>query len=152
MRFIFSQTIWAPGAIPADEWKFRNLKRIMFPIVDMFFLFAGLSAAINGLPAINQIFPSFVVGTFSYLLMGSAFLCFIGVSFPRLWPIEITGLSILLGLMVGFFLSVSLVDPSGEENKGFALFITGIAICPVVWRFTLLGSEWQQRRVDRAGE
>lgn len=147
MKRIFSMSIWASGAIPADEWKYRNLKRVMFPVVDLLFFLAGLSGARYGVPAISEFFPDQVVDFFAYILSMIALICLTGVAFPRLWLVEILGKSILLGLMVGYFVALFLLTAVGEGNRGFVLLIAAVALSPVVWRMSLLGSEWQDRRV-----
>lgn len=147
MKFLYRYSIWAPNAIPAEEWKYRNLKRVMFPVIDLLYLLAGLSAARRGVPAISEIYPEPVVTFFSYLLCLSAFVCLIGVSFPRLWAFEIAGKSILLGLMFGYFIALLLLTFTQVGNRDFVLFVAGVAVCPIIWRLSLLGSEWQNRRM-----
>lgn len=145
MRKLYLASIWAPDAIPIEEWKYRNLKRIMFPVVDLLFVLAGIAAVREGVPAINEFFPGYIVTAFSYLLILAGFVCLIGVSFPRLWPVEIAGKSVLLGLITGFILSLFILICFGESQRGFAFAIACVSICPIYWRLTLLGNEWQSR-------
>lgn len=147
MRKLFLLSIWAPDAIPADEWKYRNLKRVMFPVIDFIFILGGISAAYYGVPAISEFFPELVVNSFSALLCTTAFICFLGVSFPRQWRLEILGKTILFGLIVGYITALFILTAVGEGNRGFVLAIALVAICPIAWRLTLLGSEWQERRL-----
>ena len=146
MRKLYLNSIWAPGAIPLNEWKYRNLKRVMFPIVDFFFFFAGISATRHGVPAISEFFPNVVVDSFAILLSASALVCFIGVAFPKLWGLEMGGKAVIIGLMVGFISSILILTLSGDTSKVFVLIVASIAVCPVVWRISLLGTEWQDRR------
>jgi hypothetical protein len=149
MKFLLSQSIWAHDAIPADEWKYRNLKRVMFPVIDFFFLLAGLAAARFGVPAISLFFDEVVVDFFSYILCFSALFALIGVAFPRLWPMEILGKSVLLSLITTYFVALFILTSVGEGNRGFVLMIAAVALCPLVWRLSLLGAEWQKRNVDK---
>lgn len=147
MRRIYNASIWAHDAIPTSEWKYRNLKRVMFPAIDFLFILGGLSAAKYGVPAISEFFPDMFVDLFAYTLSVVAFTCLIGVLFPRLWPLEVGGKSALLGLMVGYFVALFMLTAAGEGNRGFVLLVAAVALCPIVWRLSLLGSEWQERRL-----
>lgn len=146
MKRIFAMSIWAAGAIPADEWKYRNLKRVMFPVVDVLFILSGVSAAYYGVPAISEFFPRVIVDSFASTLSLSGIVAFLGVAFPRLWPFEIGARSIILGLMVVYFMSLFILTSVGEGNRGFVLGIAAISIVLLIFRLTLLGSEWQDRR------
>lgn len=152
MGKLFQASIWAPGAIPAEEWKYRNLKRIMFPSIDLFFILAGLSAAIHGVPEISEFFPEPVVDIFSYLLSLVALVCFVGVSFPSQWRLEILGKTILFGLMVAYAIALLILLVDGGASRGFVLFVSIVTLHPIVWRLSLLGSEWQLRRLESKEE
>lgn len=151
MRGLYAKSIWAHDAIPPAEWKYRNLKRVMFPVIDFLFILGGFSAARYGVPAISEFFPDLVVDLFSYALSLVAAVCFIGVLFPRLWPMEIAGKVTLLTLMTGYFVSLLLLTAAGEGNRGFVLIVAAIALCPIVWRLSLLATEWQTRRLLARG-
>jgi hypothetical protein len=147
MRRILALSIWAADAIPADEWKYRNLKRVMFPVIDFLFILGGFSAARYGIPAISEFFPDPVVDLFAYALSAVAFGCLLGVAFPRLWALEALAKSALLSLITGYVAALFLLTAVGEGNRGFVLIIAAVALCPVVWRLTMLGGEWQDRRL-----
>ena len=149
MRRILSASIWSPTAIPAEEWKYRNLKRVMFPTIDFLFILGGLSAARFGIPAISEFFPDPVVDAFSYVLSAVGLACLIGVSFPRLWGLEMVSKILLLTQVVGYVTALFLLTAAGEGNRGFVLIIAAVAVCPVLWRLTLLASEWSERRAQR---
>jgi len=147
MHKLLLASIWAPGAIPPAEWKYRNLKRIMYPVIDALFFIAGFSGARFGVPAISEFFPDAFVDGFSYTLSAIAAICFIGVAFPSQWRLEIFGKSVLFGLMVGYFIALFILTAVGEDSRGFVVLVAAVALCPIVWRLSLLGSEWQDRRV-----
>jgi len=147
MKKLYLASIWAPNAIPPDEWKYRNMKRVMFPAIDVLFFIAGLSAARYGVPAISEFFPDVVVDLFAYVLSVAGIVCLLGVSFPKLWPVEIGGKAVILSLMVGYIVSLFILTSVGEGNRGFVLLIATISICGVLWRVSLLGAEWQVRRL-----
>lgn len=152
MRKLFEMSIWAPHAIPADEWKFRNQKRVMFPVIDILFILSGISAAYYGVPAISEFFPRYVVDSGATLLSFSGLVAFLGVAFPRLWPFEIVAKSTMLGLMVGYVVALFILTSVGEGNRGFVLGVAMISLCPIVWRLSLLGTEWQDRHVAQTKE
>jgi len=147
MRKLLTKTIWAPGIIPIEEWKYRNLKRVVLPLVDMFFVLGGFAVVKFGLPTIDVFFPDYMVNLGGRILSFSAFLALLGVCFPKLWPFEMTGKSILLGLLVGYFVASIWLTAVGATGRGFVLMLDLIAIALVIWRLTLLGSEWQTRRL-----
>lgn len=151
MRTLLENSIWAHDAIPADEWKYRNLKRVMFPVIDLLFFLAGIIAAADGVPAISEFFPDDVVDTYSLLLSFVALICLVGVAFPSLWGLEIFGKSILFGLMVGYSAALLLLAVEGTTNRSFVAIVSLVALCPIVWRLSLLGSEWQARRLSIKG-
>lgn len=142
----FRASIWAPGAIPATEWKYRNLKRVALPILDVVFFLAGLSAAHYGVPAISEFFPVPVRVFYSYLLSVAALACLIGVAFPRLWPIELAAKSVLIGLLLGYIASLFILTRAGEGNRGYVLTIAIASVVLPWWRVSMLGTEWSDRR------
>jgi len=152
MLKLYSWSIWAHDAIPAEEWKYRNLKRVVFPIVDIIFFLSGFSAARFGIPAISEFFPDEFVDIFAYVLSLASFICLLGVSFPSLWGFEIAGKSVVLGLIIGYVVALFLLTAVGEDSRGFIFFISAVSLVFIIWRLSLLGSEWQARRVEAAAE
>lgn len=152
MKTLFSKTIWAPGAIHISEWKYRNMKRVMFPLIDLILFIAGLSAVFGGAPAISEFFPNELVDVYGYSLSAVALVCFLGVAFPRLWPMELVGKSILLGLVTGYTISLIVLAMNGDVIRSFVSYFALVAMCPIVWRISLLGSEWQARKNKTIGE
>lgn len=148
LRRLFAASIWAPEAITVDEWKYRNLKRVLLPAIDLFFIFGGFSAVRFGIPAISEFFPDPVVDAFSFTLSLVAFACLVGVSFPRLWAVEIVAKILLLVQLVTYVTSLFLLTAVGEGNRGFVLFVSAVAAAVILWRITLLAAEWQERRLN----
>lgn len=151
MNKLLLASIWAPDSFPAEEWKYRNLTRMMMPVIDAFFVAGGVAATIHGVPAIDEFFPRSVIHFFAFTLVFVALLSLVGLIFPRLWRLEIFGRVSLLGLLVAYVTSVFIVIALGNANRGFLLFMVTVALCPVVWRLSILGSEWQTRRIDNKG-
>ena len=152
MKRILAASIWAHDSVPQSEYKYRNLKRVMFPAIDILVILAGFSAARFGIPAISEFFPDAFVDVFSYVLAAVGVACFIGIAFPHLWLLEILAKSSLLGLMTSYVVSLFMLTAVGEGNRGFVLLIAAIAMCAPIWRVTLLGGEWQERRLTEKAQ
>jgi len=150
MKRILAASIWGPHTIPIEEWPYRNLKRVTFPFIDLLFFFAGIVAILYGVAPLNNFFSEEIFYIFSGLLSFAALICFIGLAFPVLWMLELLGKSILIGLMVGYIMTAIFANIATGENHIFDMFIAAIAITPVLWRVSLLGSEWQARRLKEA--
>lgn len=152
MKTLFSKTVWAPGAIRISEWKYRHIKWVMLPLIDLLLFIAGLSAVFGGAPAISAFFPNELVNVYGCSLSLVALACFIGVAFPRLWPLELVGRSILLGLVTGYTISLIVLALNGDMIRSFVSYFALVAMSPIVWRISLLGSEWQARKTKTIGE
>jgi len=144
---IFEASIWAEGAIPDQEWKYRNLKRVLLPILDLIFICSGVVATVVGIPAISKFFPSPIVFLFGLTLIIIAIGCLIGVAFPQFWPLEMACESILLGILASYALALIIVTLANESNRAFGLTLVIGLMCVVVWRLSLLGAEWQTRKL-----
>lgn len=148
MKKLLAVSIWGSETIPAEEWPFRNLKRIVFPVIDVLFFVAGLAAVNYGVQALNGFFPGPMVVLFSSLFCFAALICFIGIALPFLWPLEMLGKSILTGLMAGYIMTAIFDTVLMGRDHVFDIVIAAIAITPVLWRISLLGAEWQVRRLQ----
>lgn len=146
MKTVFAKSIWATGMIPIEEWPYRNLKRIMFPVIDLSILLSSLFAVMFGIPAISRVYDRGIIDIFAGLGILAAFVALLGVSFPCLWQIEIIAKSVLIGLLTVYLGSLIFLGIDGDVYRWFSSFIVVVAMCPVIWRITLLGSEWQIRR------
>jgi len=149
MRGLWRATIWAKGAIPVEEWKYRSLKRVWLPIVDLLFILGGLSAVRFGVPAINNFFPDDVVNLWGYTLAAVAVVCLVGVAFVRLWWLEAAAKCVLLGLMAMYIVALLTLTRAGESNRGFVFVIATIAIIILMVRLSIIGSEWSERRARK---
>lgn len=137
MRRLWRQTIWARDAIPLNERKYRSLKRIWLPIVDLLYILGGLSAARYGVPAINEFFTDEVV-------------CLVGVAFVRLWWLEIAGKCVLLGQMATYVTALVILTRAGDDQRGFVFVIATIATVPLLIRLTIVADEWADRRAAKS--
>lgn len=150
MRRLWRQTIWARDAIPLNERKYRSLKRIWLPIVDLLYILGGLSAARYGVPAINEFFTDEVVDLFGYSLSAAALVCLVGVAFVRLWWLEIAGKCVLLGQMATSVTALVILTRAGDDQRGFVFVIATIATVPLLIRLTIVADEWADRRAAKS--
>lgn len=145
---MFRHTIWAKGAIPADEWKYRNLKRVWLPLYDVMFVWAGLIAVRFGIPSLDTLLPSWMSDTLGYTLVLVAFLCLVGVAVPRLWFFEVGAKTALLSILITYFLALRVVaGDTGTDTRAFISVVTLIAAIPILIRMNILSEEARARRV-----
>jgi len=149
LKWLWNQTVWAPDAIPPEEWRYRSLKRFWYPLVDVVFLFAGVSAIYYGVPAINMYFPDSHVDIFGWGLVVNSLICLIGVSFYRLWWVEVLGKSSLVGQMVTYISACFFLTASGDQARGFVISIAALATAPLLMRLSVVAHEWQERHTMR---
>lgn len=148
MSSLLSHSVWAPDAIPAEEWKYRNLTRVVFPGIDIILALASFGAFFFGIPAVSEFYPKIVTTMLASLLTFAGIISFFGVGFPKLWRLEIMGKVVLFGILVIYFFSILILAIKGDGNRVFVLgFVAGLLV-PIVWRLSVLGAEWQKRRLD----
>lgn len=139
-RRLWAASIWHPSAIGPREQKYRSLKRVWLPAYDLVALLAGITAALYGSRLLDRIYGDFtdvIGGFFSFI----ALVCLAGVSFPRLWAVEIIGKSILVGMVVAYAFAIVL-SPSPEQLAVFLLLPLPLPL----FRLELLATEWADRR------
>lgn len=145
MRRIFAATIWAPGAIPPDEWKYRNLKRLWLPLYDLIAIYAGIQAILFGSTILNRLFDPYLVDSLGLAMTFVATVCLAGVIFPRLWLVEMIGKIVLVALVAGYVATILLLSESPTPN----LFVVGMltwGLPLAFFRLNLLGEEIKERR------
>jgi hypothetical protein len=148
VRRLFAASIWARGSIPPDEWKYRNLKRVWLPLYDIIAIWAGLQAMLYGSTILNRLFRPDVVDAFGIVMVLVATVCLAGVAFPRLWPVEMVGKSLLVALVAGYVTTILLFSESATPN----LFVIGMLTWGLplsFFRLNLLGEELKERRAER---
>lgn len=147
---IVRASIWHPLAIGPLEQKYRSLKRVWLPLYDVVAMLAGITAVMYGSRLLDRLYGDFtdVIGGFFTLV---AFVCLLGVAFPRLWAVEIVGKSILIGMVIAYATAIVL-SPSPEQlaaKEAPSWFITVMLLLPLplpLFRLELLATEWADRR------
>lgn len=146
------QTIWYRHAIPLAEWKYRGLKRIVLPLVDVFLVYSGSQAIAWGAPSIGILYDKWVMDIYSISFTVAAGIALLAVIIPAAWLIELLSKTALVGLLSTYTLTLFFLSSQGSEARNF---ISGIcaALCTVlIWRMILIGSEWSTRRETHKAE
>ncbi len=138
-------TIWSKGAIPLEEWKYRHLKRVTLPVVDVLFITGGILGARNGIPAIDNIYPDWVADIGGYIFSFIGFLCLVGVAFPRLWLLEVWSKSAILAMTSGYFAALVVATFNGRPQSSYVMSMAGVTIAVVAWRLSVLSYEARER-------
>ena len=145
---LWRASIWHPEAIPPDEWKFRNLKRVWLPLYDLIAVFAGVQAVLFGSDLLNRIFDPVAVYLLGGVFITVSLTCLYGVSFPRAWAVEIVGKVILVGMIAGYITAILFF----ARPPGPSLFVVGMlafGLPLAMFRLNLLGEELKERRRAR---
>lgn len=145
MRRLWAASIWAPGAIPPGEHKYRNLKRVWLPLYDLIAVFCGVQAYLSGSPVLNTLFPGDLIDVLGVMMATAALVCLAGVAFPRLWMVEIVGKTVLVGMISAYVATILLLS----QNAGSNLFVVGMLTFGLpfaFFRLSLLGEELKERR------
>lgn len=146
LRRIWRSSIWHPSAIPAEEFKYRNLKRIWLPLYDLTAVAAGVGAILYGSNMPNRLFSTGWVDALGSVLTMVAILCLISISFPRLWALEIIGKTLLVGMIAGYITMILLFSHSPQPPLFIAsVLASGLPLA--MFRLNLLGEEVKQRRM-----
>ena len=142
---LWRASVWHPDAVPTEEWKYRNLKRVWLPIYDLVAIFAGIQAIIYGSSMLNRMFHPDLVDMLGAALTIAALISLLGVSFPRLWVIEIVGKITLVGLIAGYITTIIIfANPPGPSLFVVAMLAFGLPLA--LFGLTLLGEDIKERR------
>ena len=139
------KTIWSPGAIPTDEWKYRNLKRVWLPMYYAVAVIAGVIAVVQGSPVLNELFMEPVVNLLGVTMSLVAMLCLIGVAFPKLWAVEFASVILLVGIVASYVTEVLLFASTPPQTYFTALMLT-LSLPDLLSRVGILGEEIKERR------
>lgn len=148
-RSLWARTVWAEGAIPIEEIKYRSLRTFIYPIYDVAVMLSGALGAIFGVPAIEEFYPNWVTNHMGAALMFMGLLALIGVAFPHLWKLEAFAKSAIIGMMLGYITALIMLTAEGNAGRGFVIAMAvGFILLPVS-RLILLR---ELRREEDAGD
>jgi hypothetical protein len=100
MRYLsrlYAASIWHPEAIPFLEGKYAAQKRVLWPVIDLIYIWIGVTAGAFGAPSINAVFGIGVSSVLCYSFAAVSFAALLGIAFPCLWRLEAYAKVILIG-------------------------------------------------------
>lgn len=144
-RRIAAASVWSPNAFPrgitpADDtaWRFRGIFQFVLPLTDAFFAYFGIVGAIHGEAAVAHATGPVWQQIWSAILALGALGALLGVSFPKLWFVELPAKIVLVGA-VGVYLYISLawvyLDFAASASTG----VVCILVLLPLWRIGDLG-------------
>lgn len=131
-------TVWGPGGVRAEDWRFRGIFRFVLPATDLIFMYFGIVGWWNGVGSVEDAAGSTWQAWWSLAIALSALGAFVGVGFPKLWLLELCAKLFLIGLVSAYvllFLARGLSDPLITATAGLIV----ILILLPVWRVGDLG-------------
>lgn len=140
---LVNATVWARSGVPAKDWRYRGIFRIVLPLTDLFFFYFGIVGWHNGIASVSDAAGNVWQTYWSAAITVTAFASLVGISFPRLWALELGARIPLVGLVAGYIalsLGRGLTDPNVTGLAGLEV----ILILLVIWRIGDLGFvAWQ---------
>lgn len=152
IRKLLSVTIWAPGVFGLPPDRYANLYRVVLPLLDVGFVFAGAGAIIHGAPAFSDFASSgtqnlsFVWGVWT-VAAGSA--CLLGISFPRLLAVEIVGKAAIVAAAIVYMIVLLWLTGNGSTTRWVAVGMSVGSALVAAWRLGDLRIEWRIHRKKR---
>lgn len=150
---LWRSTVWSRNGVSAADWRFRNQFRITFPYVDLVFICFGLVGWAAGIQTVQEAAGYRWQTYWSASIAVCAFAALIGVTFPRLWALELAGKIPLIGLVCAYlalFLGRGLQDP---KISATAVLLTALVAFPI-WRVGDIASNelrpWLARRREES--
>lgn len=149
-RFIYRQSIWAPGAIPESEKKYANMKRIFLPCFDIIMGWAGFAAVARGVPAMEVVLSEHITDLLGWGLVAVANSALLGIAFPKLWTLELTAKAGLMVILMSYFVSLRIqIENTQTDTRSFLSVIVFSSMVLILIRINILAYEWQERNDAR---
>jgi hypothetical protein len=141
-------TVYADDYLPHE--RARGLYRYGLPIIDILFLYFGVVGFTNGVGSVQEATSNTWQAYWSLGIAFTAGMCWVGVTFPRLWALELAFKCVLIGLVAGYvalFLFRGAHDPLVTATAGLII----ILIVLPIWRVgDLSGNDLYVWRAKRA--
>lgn len=152
MRRLFRASIWHPSAIPITEGELaRDVKRWVLPTIDTLLILGSILAIHNGMPTFAVVYNAIVSHVSAIAVLVFSVGCLIGVSFPRLWALELIAKCGLAFVLITYSLLLIARVLVGDSTGGFvASGFAALAVVPI-WRIVWLGREFRRREGRRRG-
>lgn len=135
-------TVWGAHGLDSVPEDYKGLYRWVLPLTDLFFIWFGVAGLVFGVNTVEAAISPFWQAWWSAAIAVAAVLAGVGVSVPKLWPLEAIGQVPLIGLMVVYLI---LVFSRGASNP---LGLIAILILVPLWRLTVLSRRWRRARIE----
>lgn len=146
MLKILGKTIWVPKIFFSNDWSYRNIKRIYFPMLYTLYFFAAIVGIIYGVPAIADVFSPLHIAIPLYFGAFFALMCLVGAVIPSFNHLETVGSVLLLGVASMYLVTLTITVFTVDITRFFPLLITMAALTPLFARISLIGGELQSNR------
>ena len=144
---IWRATIWAKGAIRADERKYATpLERFMLPMFNATMIVAGLFAVHSGIPSIEQLMPGAASDGFGYGFVLVALAALVGVVFPCLHRVELAAKILMFSLLGLYLVCLRVLAADDTGSRDFISVIVFASMLTPALRLWILGTEIRDRR------
>lgn len=140
MRRIFEASVWAPNGVRAEDWRFRNIFRVVLPLSDVLFFYFGYIGWRNGLTSVATSAGDEWQTIWSAGIAIAAVIAFVGVAFPRLWLLELMGKIPLISFITVY---IVVITTNGVANDRI-LAVSGLMVILILlatWRIGDLAAE-----------
>lgn len=151
LKRLYHASVWSPNGVSTHDWRFRGLYRFVLPLTDLLFLWFGIVGWSNGIQSVEDAAGNVWQTTWSLLVGVAAFVCLVGVAFPRLWVIEFAGKVALISLVsayIALYLGRGVIEPKVTATAGLIL----ILILVPVWRVGDLQYVARQRKISKQAD
>lgn len=138
---LVASTVWAPNGVTREAWRFRGIYRFVLPASNVLFFYFGAVGAVRGVGSVQDAAGDTWQTWWSAGIAVSAVFAFIGISFPRLWPVEAIAKTVLIGhvsVYIALFLLRGWNDPGVTATAGLMIILLLLPI----WRLGDLGYVW----------
>lgn len=140
-------SIWHPDAIPASEGELaRDVKRWVLPPLDAALIIGSILGLNGGMPSLAIVYNDAVSSAAAVAVLVFAVGCLIGVSFPRLWVLEMASKCGLVFVLVTYATLLLGLAAGGHESRGFVAGVTAAVSIVPLWRIVWLGREYRRRK------
>jgi hypothetical protein len=147
-------SVWAPGNIRPEDWRFRGIFRFVLPVTNLIFLYFGVVGFFNGVGSVSDAtsaaYAAFWSAGIAFVSVG----CLVGVSFPKLGPLELVSKVLLISLVASYVAVLAVRSfhlPASQATAGLLL----VLIILPLWRVLDLGVQLRNhplvQRLKRRG-
>lgn len=152
MRRLFRASIWHPRAIPITEGELaRDVKRWVLPPIDTILIIGSILAIHNGMPTFAIVYNALVSHASAIAVLVFSVGCLVGVSFPRLWVLELLSKCGLAFVLITYAVLLFARVLVGDSTGGFVAAVSAALAVVPVWRIVWLGREYRRRAGRRRG-